>query len=130
MPDGAVLEHVRVVLVAPKFVGNVGAAARLCANFECNDLWVVAPRCDTVGDGTAAVPPSVLVIHHFDHPCHISQLRTLTAAHLEYTSLLLAAAVAQHGGSQRLHTQSLRVFAGPSHARLTLTHHPERSRCG
>jgi tRNA/rRNA methyltransferase len=52
-----VLDHVRVVLVSPKTVGNVGAAARLCANFECNDLWVVSPRCDTSGDG--ATPSSL-----------------------------------------------------------------------
>lgn len=55
LPDGAVLDHVRVVLVSPKTVGNVGAAARLCANFECNDLWVVSPRCDTSGDEARAL---------------------------------------------------------------------------
>ncbi|KAF8068431.1 BETAC-AD [Scenedesmus sp. PABB004] len=40
------LASCRVVLVAPKTAANVGAVARACANFECTDLVVVAPRCD------------------------------------------------------------------------------------
>eukprot|EP00242_Pyramimonas_sp_CCMP2087_P017963 CAMPEP_0198226278 /NCGR_PEP_ID=MMETSP1445-20131203/104723_1 /TAXON_ID=36898 /ORGANISM="Pyramimonas sp., Strain CCMP2087" /LENGTH=240 /DNA_ID=CAMNT_0043906057 /DNA_START=117 /DNA_END=836 /DNA_ORIENTATION=- len=51
----AVLDSVRVVLVSPKFAGNVGSAARLCANFECNDLWVVSPRCDPLGDDASTL---------------------------------------------------------------------------
>mmetsp|Transcript_8338 Transcript_8338/g.17208 ORF Transcript_8338/g.17208 Transcript_8338/m.17208 type:complete len:299 (-) Transcript_8338:152-1048(-) len=51
----AVLDSVRVVLVSPKFAGNIGSAARLCANFECNDLWVVNPRCDPLGDDSSAL---------------------------------------------------------------------------
>ncbi|KAK3233071.1 hypothetical protein CYMTET_56609 [Cymbomonas tetramitiformis] len=50
LDGGAVLQSTRVILVAPKFSANVGAVARLCANFECNDLWVVAPRCDPLDD--------------------------------------------------------------------------------
>jgi tRNA C32,U32 (ribose-2'-O)-methylase TrmJ len=46
------LSDVRVVLVAPKTPGNVGAVARACANFEALDLVVVAPRCDPL-DGEA-----------------------------------------------------------------------------
>jgi len=55
LPDGGVLQGVRVVLVSPKFSANVGSAARLCANFECNDLWVVDPRCDPVGPDAQAL---------------------------------------------------------------------------
>jgi tRNA/rRNA methyltransferase len=32
--------------VAPKTPANIGAVARVCANFEAPDLWLVAPRCD------------------------------------------------------------------------------------
>jgi TrmH family RNA methyltransferase len=39
-----VLRNVRVVLVAPKSPDNIGSVCRACANFECPDLWVVAPR--------------------------------------------------------------------------------------
>lgn len=39
------LGGLRVVLVEPKYSGNVGSAARACANFECIDLVVVNPRC-------------------------------------------------------------------------------------
>jgi tRNA G18 (ribose-2'-O)-methylase SpoU len=42
----AVLEDIRVVLVAPKGPANIGAVARVCANFEAPSLWVVGPRCD------------------------------------------------------------------------------------
>jgi tRNA G18 (ribose-2'-O)-methylase SpoU len=44
------LHSLRVVLVAPKEPGNVGAAARVCANFEALDLVLVAPRCDPAAD--------------------------------------------------------------------------------
>lgn len=44
-PD--VLHDIRVVLVAPKGVQNIGAVCRACANFEAIDLVLVAPRCDT-----------------------------------------------------------------------------------
>ncbi len=39
MPD------IRVVVVAPKFEGNVGAIARCCANFNVKELYLVNP-CD------------------------------------------------------------------------------------
>lgn len=48
--DQLLLRDVRVVLVAPKHAANVGAVARCCANFECMQLVVVAPRCDAAGD--------------------------------------------------------------------------------
>jgi tRNA C32,U32 (ribose-2'-O)-methylase TrmJ len=40
----AVLRGVRVVLVSPKSPDNIGSVCRACANFECPDLWIVAPR--------------------------------------------------------------------------------------
>lgn len=40
------LESYRLVLVAPLYSGNVGAVARVAANFELGDLWIVAPQCD------------------------------------------------------------------------------------
>jgi tRNA G18 (ribose-2'-O)-methylase SpoU len=40
------LQSVRVVLVAPKTPANIGAVARVCANFEAPELVLVAPRCD------------------------------------------------------------------------------------
>ncbi|GBF98626.1 rRNA methyltransferase [Raphidocelis subcapitata] len=51
-PTQPLLADLRVVLVAPKTPGNVGAVARACANFEALDLVVVAPRCDPL-DGEA-----------------------------------------------------------------------------
>ncbi|KXZ52047.1 hypothetical protein GPECTOR_10g1070 [Gonium pectorale] len=45
-PPDPLLADVRVVLVAPKHAANVGAVARSCANFECLQLVLVAPRCD------------------------------------------------------------------------------------
>lgn len=42
----ALLADVAVVLVAPKRPSSVGAAARACGCFECEDLRLVAPRCD------------------------------------------------------------------------------------
>ncbi|GFR45207.1 hypothetical protein Agub_g6602, partial [Astrephomene gubernaculifera] len=43
------LSDIRVVLVAPKHPANIGAVARACANFECLDLVLVAPRCTDTG---------------------------------------------------------------------------------
>jgi tRNA C32,U32 (ribose-2'-O)-methylase TrmJ len=40
------LQDVTVVLVGTKKPGNVGAVARACGSFECEDLRIVAPRCD------------------------------------------------------------------------------------
>lgn len=48
-----VLASVRVVLVAPKTPANIGAVARVCANFEAPSLWLVSPRCDAA-DGEIA----------------------------------------------------------------------------
>ena len=44
------LGNLKVVLVEPKYSGNVGSVARACANFECIDLVVVNPRCDPKSD--------------------------------------------------------------------------------
>ena len=42
----AALADVTVILVGTKKAGNVGAVARACGSFECEDLRVVAPRAD------------------------------------------------------------------------------------
>jgi tRNA C32,U32 (ribose-2'-O)-methylase TrmJ len=42
----AALRDVTVVLVGTKKAGNVGAIARACGSFECEDFRVVSPRCD------------------------------------------------------------------------------------
>jgi len=42
----AVLGSYRVVLAAPRVPGNIGAVARLTANYECADWVLVDPRCD------------------------------------------------------------------------------------
>ncbi len=40
------LSNLKVVLVEPKGPLNVGSIARLCANFEVNELRIVSPKCD------------------------------------------------------------------------------------
>lgn len=42
----ALLSDVTVVLVSPKRPSSVGAVARACGSFECEDLRLVRPRCD------------------------------------------------------------------------------------
>jgi len=44
---GVRLPGFRLVLVRPKFAGNLGACARLAANFGLTDICVVAPECAT-----------------------------------------------------------------------------------
>ena len=39
-----------VVLVEPAGPLNVGSVARLCANFDVDELRLVAPRCDHLGE--------------------------------------------------------------------------------
>ena len=38
--------NLKVILVEPKGALNVGSIARLCANFEVNELRIVSPKCD------------------------------------------------------------------------------------
>ncbi len=38
------LQNLRIIIARPKFSGNLGAIARLAANFDVKDLWVSAPR--------------------------------------------------------------------------------------
>ena len=38
--------NLKVVLVEPNGPINVGSIARLCANFEVNELRIVSPQCD------------------------------------------------------------------------------------
>ena len=42
----SILGSFRIVLVAPRVPGNIGAVARLTANYECPDWVLVDPRCD------------------------------------------------------------------------------------
>lgn len=48
------MKSIRLVLVSPKFAGNVGSCARLAANFDILDFRVVDPRCD-IHDEKAAL---------------------------------------------------------------------------
>jgi tRNA/rRNA methyltransferase len=48
-PDTLALSRFRLVLVAPRVPGNVGACARLAANFECEDWVIVDPQCPLDG---------------------------------------------------------------------------------
>lgn len=43
---GSGMDSVRLILVSPKFAGNVGSCARVAANFDVTDFRVVNPRCD------------------------------------------------------------------------------------
>jgi TrmH family RNA methyltransferase len=43
------LGHIRVILVRPKFAGNVGATARALANMDLRHLYLVSPQCDPLG---------------------------------------------------------------------------------
>ena len=38
--------NLRVILVEPNGPLNVGSVARLCSNFEVEELRIVSPRCD------------------------------------------------------------------------------------
>ena len=38
--------NLKVVLVEPRGPLNVGSIARLCSNFEVNELRIVSPKCD------------------------------------------------------------------------------------
>ncbi len=42
---GVRLQDFRLILVRPKFAGNIGACARLAANFGIDDFCVVSPEC-------------------------------------------------------------------------------------
>jgi len=46
MPVVPMLSRFRLVLVAPRTPGNVGACARVAANFGCSDWCIVAAQCD------------------------------------------------------------------------------------
>lgn len=49
-PRGSCMAEYRVVLVGPKFPGNVGAVARSMANFGLRDLVLVNPSCELDDD--------------------------------------------------------------------------------
>jgi TrmH family RNA methyltransferase len=42
--------RLRLVLVAPLYAGNVGACARVAANFDIADIRIVAPQCEWTGE--------------------------------------------------------------------------------
>ena len=60
----AALRDVTVVLVGTKKAGNVGAIARACGSFECEDLRLVSPRCDP---GTRASLSAAKGAQHIVH---------------------------------------------------------------
>ncbi|MEY2986837.1 MAG: hypothetical protein RJB13_358 [Pseudomonadota bacterium] len=41
---------IRIVIVSPMHAGNVGSIARVCGNFNIEDICVVSPRCDIRSD--------------------------------------------------------------------------------
>lgn len=63
------LQSVRVVLVAPKTPANIGAVARVCANFEAPELWLVAPRCDPADGDIVKVSCWGLAASNQQHCC-------------------------------------------------------------
>ena len=43
---GKNFSNLKVILVEPNGPLNVGSVARLCSNFEVDELRIVSPRCD------------------------------------------------------------------------------------
>ena len=41
-----IFSNLKVILVEPNGPLNVGSVARLCSNFEVNELRIVSPKCD------------------------------------------------------------------------------------
>ena len=54
-----------MVRVGTKKAGNVGAVARACGSFECEDLRLVAPRCDP--DTRASLSARLNTAQHIVH---------------------------------------------------------------
>ena len=40
------ISNLKVILIEPNGAMNVGSIARLCANFEVNELRIISPKCD------------------------------------------------------------------------------------
>ena len=57
-----------MILVEPKGALNVGSIARLCANFEVNELRIVSPKCDIFSLETKKM---ALKGQKFLHKCEI-----------------------------------------------------------
>lgn len=53
-----------MVLVGPKTPSNIGAVARLCANFEAPKLVLVGPRCDPLSEEVYKVACGSGVLEH------------------------------------------------------------------
>ena len=43
---GKIFSNLKVILVEPNGSLNVGSVARLCSNFEVDELRIVSPKCD------------------------------------------------------------------------------------
>ena len=43
---GKIYSNLKVILVEPNGPLNVGSVARLCSNFEVDELRIVSPKCD------------------------------------------------------------------------------------
>ena len=43
---GKNFSNLKVILVEPNGTLNVGSVARLCSNFEVDELRIVSPKCD------------------------------------------------------------------------------------
>ena len=43
---GKIFSNLKVILVEPNGPLNVGSVARLCSNFEVDELRIVSPKCD------------------------------------------------------------------------------------
>jgi len=58
------LHQFRVVAVGPQQPGNVGMIARACANFDCDDLALVAPEYDRLEEESASYERRFAVQSH------------------------------------------------------------------
>ena len=62
------MNNVVVVLVEPAGPLNIGSVARLCANFNVEELRLVAPRCDHLSE------PSLQMAVHGREMLHSAKL--------------------------------------------------------
>ena len=62
------MNNVVVVLVEPAGALNIGSVARLCANFNVDELRIVAPRCDHLSE------PSLQMAVHGRSMLHTAKL--------------------------------------------------------
>ena len=60
--------NLNVVLVEPNGPLNVGSIARLCSNFDVNELRIVSPKCDIF---SLEAKKMALKGHRYIHNCKI-----------------------------------------------------------